>query len=277
VLVPDDEFDAAWAILEAGPQQAVVEGIVLDHVATTADSLLGGQVIFYQPAEGYRAAIDPVLLAAAVPAAAGTRVLELGAGAGAASLCLVRRVSGCRVTGLEIDPALVSIACTNAAENGFGDRLDFDVGNVAAPPKELRESSFDAVMANPPFRARGSGTPSPDPGKQRANEEAETPLRVWLDAALEMLKPKGSLVMIHRADRLDEVVSHLHGRAGDIAIFPLWPGAGKPAKRVIVRARKGIGTGSAVLPGLVLHEADGKYTAAAEAVLRDGGALDFGD
>ncbi len=275
VLVAEDQFDAAKAIMEAGPDQAVVEGMVVDNVATTADSLLGGAVVFYQPAEGYRAAIDPVLLAAAVPARAGDHVLDLGAGAGAASLCLARRVPDSRVTGLEIDPALVSIARTNAAENGFGDRLEFFAGNVAAPPFELRPGSFDAVMLNPPYRPEDSGTPSPHPTKQRANEEGEADLGVWLGAAMEMVKPKGSIVVVHRADRLDAIMAALYGKAGELAILPLWPKAGKAAKRVIVRARKGIRTGAALLPGLVLHEADGKYTATAGAVLRDGAALDL--
>ena len=275
VLVAEEQLAAAKAIIEAGPDQSVVEGIVVDDVATTADSLLGGKVIFYQPAEGYRAAIDPVLLAAAVPARAGDHVLDLGAGAGAASLCLARRVPECRVTGLEIDPALVSIARTNAAENGFGDRIAFFAGNVAAPPAELRPGSFDAVMLNPPYRAEDSGTPSPHAMKQRANEEGEADLGVWLGTALEMVKPKGSIVIVHRADRFDEILARLHGKAGEIAILPLWPKAGKPAKRFVLRARKGIRTGATILPGLVLHEVDGKYTAAAEAVLRDGGALQF--
>ena len=142
-----------------------------------------------------------------------------------------------RVTGLEIDAPLVSLARTNAAENGFGDRVSFISGNVAAPPKELRPESFDAVMANPPYRAEGSGTPSPHDSKQRANEEAEADLRVWIATALDLLKPKGTLVLVHRADRLDEILALLHGKAGEVAIFPLWPKAGKPAKRVIVRAQ----------------------------------------
>jgi tRNA1(Val) A37 N6-methylase TrmN6 len=274
VLVPDDAHEAAKAILEAGPEQAVVEGIVVDNVATTADSLLGGKVMFYQPAEGYRAAIDPVLLAAAVPARAGHHVLDLGAGAGAASLCLARRVPECRVTGLEIDPGLVAIARTNAAENGFGEWLEFFAGNVAAPPFELRPGSFDAVMLNPPYRPEESGTSSPHAMKQRANEEGEADLGVWLGAALEMVKPKGSIVVVHRADRLDEILALLHAKAGEVAILPLWPKAGTPAKRFILRARKGIRTGATLLPGLVLHADDGTYTAEAEAVLRDGAALD---
>jgi tRNA1(Val) A37 N6-methylase TrmN6 len=184
-------------------------------------------------------------------------------------------VPECRVTGLEIDPALVSIARTNAAENGFGEWLEFFAGNVAAPPFELRPGSFDAVMLNPPYRPEESGTSSPDERKQRANEEGEADLGVWLGTALEMVKPKGTIVLVHRADRLDEVVARLHGKAGEIAILPLWPKAGKPAKRFILRARKGIRTGATLLPGLVLHGEDGKYTAGAEAVLRDGAALDF--
>lgn len=276
LLVPDDALDAAKAILEAGPEQSVIEGIVIDKVATTAGSLLGGRVIFYQPAEGYRAAIDPVLLAAAVPARAGDHVLDLGAGAGAASLSLARRVPECRVTGLELDPSLVSLARINAAENGFSERISFIVGNVAAPPAELRRESFDVVMANPPFRAEASGTPSPDAAKQRANEEGEADLRLWLATALDLLKPKCTLVVVHRADRIDELLSLLSGKAGEIAILPLWPNAGKPAKRVIVRARKGIRTGATLLAGLVLHEAEGKYTRAAEAVLRDGAGMRFG-
>lgn len=273
LLVPDDAHEAAKAILEAGPDQSVVEGMVIDDVATTADSLLGGKVVFYQPAEGYRAAIDPVLLAAAVPARPGDHILDLGAGAGAASLCLARRVPECRVTGLELDPAMVSLARTNAAENGFSERLAFAVGNVAAPPAEFRRDSFDAVMTNPPFRAEGSGTPSPNDGKQRANEEGEADLRLWFATALDLLKPKGAIVLVHRADRLDQILALLHGKAGEIAVLPLWPKAGKPAKRVILRARKGIKTGATMLPGLTLHEADGKYTRAAETVLRDGEAL----
>jgi tRNA1(Val) A37 N6-methylase TrmN6 len=275
ILVPDDALDAAKAVIKAGPDQAVVEGIVVDNVATTADSLLGGKVMFYQPAEGYRAAIDPVLLAASVPARAGDHVLDLGAGAGAAALCLARRVPECRITGLELDPALVSIARTNVAENGFGEWIEVFAGNVAAPPFELRPGSFDAVMLNPPYRPEDSGTPSPHEGKQRANEEGEADLGVWLRTALEMVKPKGTIVLVHRADRLDEIVSLLHGKAGELAILPLWPKAGKPAKRVILRARKGIRTGATMLPGLVLHEADGKYTEVAEEVLGDGAALEF--
>ncbi len=274
VLIADDELKEAQAILEAGPQPAVIEGIVVGAEATTADSLLGGKIVFYQPAEGYRAAIDPVLLAAAVPAQAGDAVLDLGCGAGAATLCLAHRVPDCRVVGLEIDPALVALARTNAGENGFGNRVEIVAGNAVAPPATIASRQFDCVMVNPPYRAEGSGTPSPDAARQRANEEtSEADLAAWIAAALRLVKPKGTIVLIHRADRLDDAIAALHGQAGEIAIVPLWPKSGRPAKRVILRARKGIRAGVRLLPGLVLHEAGGEFTRAADAILREGGAL----
>ncbi len=273
ILVADGEFDRAKAVLDAGPEIAVVEGIVLDRVASTADSLLGGRIVFYQPAEGYRAAIDPVLLAAAMPARAGDRILDLGGGAGAAALCLARRVLDCHITGLEIDPALVALARTNAAENGFGGRIEIVAGNVVAPPASLAGKLFDGVLLNPPFNAEDAGTPPPGPEKRRANVEAEADLGAWLGAALRFLRAKGNLAVIHRADRIDAIVASLYGKAGDIVVLPLWPRTGKAAKRVIVRARKGAAGGARLLPGLMLHEPDGAYTAEADSILRHGNAL----
>ncbi len=121
-----------------------------DAMATTADALLGGRVRLSQPAVGYRVAIDPVLLAAAVPARAGDRVLELGSGAGAAALCLARRVPDCRITGLEIDPEMVVLARANGRGSGLAERVDFVAGDVLAPPAEISAGGFDHVFANPP-------------------------------------------------------------------------------------------------------------------------------
>jgi tRNA1(Val) A37 N6-methylase TrmN6 len=128
-------------------------------------------------------------------------------------------------------------------------------------------------MANPPYLQDGAATPSPDAGKARANVEGDAALADWVRFALAMVRPKGSVTFIHRADRLDALLAAMAGKAGDIAVFPLWPGNGKPASRIIVRARKGVATPTRLLPGLVLHEADGRYTAAADAVLREGAGL----
>ena len=236
------------------------------------DALLGGRVSLRQPAAGYRVAIDPVLLAAATPARAGQRVLDAGAGVGAAGLCLAARLAEVRITGLELDPGLAELATFNAVQNGFADRLEVIAGDVARPPAEVVAGGFDHVMTNPPFLAAG-GAPSPDRTKRRATVESHVPLALWIDHCLKMTRPRGTLTLIHRADRLDEILAALAGRAGQAVIFPLWPRAGQAAKRVIIQARKAVAGPCRVLPGLALHQEDGAYSAAAQTVLRDGQGL----
>jgi len=242
--------------------------------ALTADTLLGGRVRLLQPAHGYRAAIDPVLLAAAVPAEGGQQVLDLGAGAGAASLCLAHRVELCRVAGLELQRAMVRLANDNAALNGLKDRVAVMEGDVLRPPPRLAPGSFDHVMANPPHLEAARASPAAAPGKAAATREGEAALAAWIALGLAMLRAKGTLTLVHRADRLDALLAALHGRAGGIVVFPLWPMAdGRPAKRVIVQARRGVATPTRLAAGLVLHRADGGFSDAAEAVLRGGAAL----
>jgi tRNA1(Val) A37 N6-methylase TrmN6 len=239
------------------------------------DFLLGGRLRLRQPASGYRVAIDPVFLAAAVPAGPADNVLDVGSGVGAASLCLAARVPGCRVTGVEMQRDLVRLAGDNIVLNDMSARLSAMRGNLLALPPRLAPGAFDHVMANPPFLAAGSATVPGDAGKAAANVEGEANLAAWVRVALAMVRAKGSLTVIHRADRLDALLALLAGKAGEITLFPLWPGEGKPAKRIIVRARKGIASPTRLLPGMILHEADGRYTAAAEAVLRDAAGLEM--
>jgi tRNA1(Val) A37 N6-methylase TrmN6 len=236
------------------------------------DHLLEGRVLLRQPADGYRAAIDPVFLAAAVPATDGEMVLDLGSGAGAASLCLASRVPGCRIFGLEMQPTLVSLARQNIDINGFTGRVESMIGTLQAPPPRLAPGSFHHVMTNPPFNDQ-SGAASPNAGKDAANRENNVDLADWMRFAVNMLRPKGTLVAIYRADRLDQLLAALHRKVGEITLLPLWPKAGRPAKRVIIRARKGVATPLTLCAGLVLHEEDGRFSDAAESVLRRAGAL----
>ena len=241
--------------------------------AMTEDSLLDGRIRLRQPAAGYRVAIDPVLLAAAVAARPDERVLDLGCGAGAAALCLLARDAGPLAVGLELDRGQVALARDNAALNRLSDRFQVVAGDVLAPTGALARDSFDQVLCNPPHLAARGATAPKDAARARAMHEGAAGLAVWIDAALALLRAKGAVTFIHRADRLDELLSGLHGRAGEVVIFPLWPAAGKPAKRVIVRARKAVAAPARLSAGLVLHQADGAFTPEAEAVLRHAQAL----
>lgn len=200
-------------------------------------------------------------------------MLDIGCGTGAASLCLATRVPQCRITGLEMQRELVRLAGDNALLNGMNDRVSVMAGNLLNPPPRLSPGMFDHVMANPPFIERGRGNPAPDPAKAAATIEGEAGLGDWVRFALVMVREKGTVTFIHRADRIDALLGQIAGRAGEVVVFPLWPGAGRPASRILVRARKQIAAPARLSPGLVLHEADGRFTAEAEAVLRGGEAL----
>ncbi|EME68554.1 O-methyltransferase [Paramagnetospirillum caucaseum] len=241
--------------------------------SVTEDCLLGGRVRLIQPRDGYRAAIDPVLLAAAVPARPGERVLDLGCGVGAAALCLLARCPEAVVDGLEVQPSLAGLGERNAALNAVEERFAVHRGDAAAPPAGL--GGFDHVMTNPPFFEAGSGTPAANASRAMAHAEGELDLVGWIKAAVKMLRPKGRLTLIHRAERLGDILAALRGRGvGDVTVLPLWPKAGRAAGRVIVSARQGVRSPLRLLPGLVLHGTGGEYTPQAEAVLRGGAALD---
>lgn len=243
----------------------------------TDDRLLGGRVRFSQPSHGYRVAVDPVLLAAAVPAEPGERVLDAGAGTGAASLCLATRVPHCRIVGLELQRALQRIARQNATQNELDARVEMIEGDLQRPPPRLAAATFDHVMTNPPHLAAARARPSPERQRALAHQETDLDLAGWLAACLRMLKQGGLLTLIHRSDRLSEVLAALLGRAGDLVVFPLWPAAGQPAKRVLIQTRKGARGPLCLAPGMVLHGPAGSFTAQAEDVLRHAGALDLRD
>ena len=248
----------------------------------SSDALLGGRVTLLQPVKGYRAAIDPVFLAAAIPAKAGETVLDVGVGVGAAALCLAARVAEARVGGIEQRRELVRLAVCNAEVNGLSRRVDFMIGDLVKAPRRLAPGSFHHVMANPPFIEAGRDNRPPDEGKAAAHMEGSAGLEVWLRFCLLMVRPKGSVTLIHRADRLDQILAALAGRLGEVVVFPLWPGPAsatgvgdKPARRIILRGRKGVATPLRLLPGMVLHEEGGGFTPQAEAVLRGGQGLDL--
>ena len=236
----------------------------------TDDKFLDGRVTVRQLAHGFRAGLDAVILAAAVPSRESETALELGAGAGTASLCLAQRVENLTVVGLEIDPELVGIANANATANGMDARVSFVAGNVFDPPAALRRP-FDHVFCNPPFHGE-EGEISPDASRARALQDCGR-LGDWLAAGLKRTASGGTWSTVLRADRLSEALAALPPRG--VTVFPLWPRAIVPAKRVIIQVRNGARTPLVILPGLVLHDAGGRYTPEADAVLREGTSLPY--
>ncbi|MGL4238922.1 tRNA1(Val) (adenine(37)-N6)-methyltransferase [Tabrizicola sp.] len=238
------------------------------------DKFLCGRLRLLQPLKGYRAATDPVLLAAACPAGPGESVLDLGCGAGAAALCLGWRVPGLQLAGLELQPAYADLARRNAERNGIP--LEVHEGDLTRMPKPLRRD-FDHVIANPPYYATGG---SPSPVKARAQAmQIETPLADWVHAATRRLRPGGWLTLICGADGLPEVLGALAPKLGSAAVLPLAAREGRPALRVLLQARKGGRAPFRLLAPFVIHHGpvhDGdreSYTPAANAVLREGADL----
>ncbi|HRO14206.1 MAG TPA: methyltransferase [Paracoccus sp. (in: a-proteobacteria)] len=234
-----------------------------------ADAFLGGRLRIAQPARGYRAGADAVMLAASCPARTGQRVLELGCGAGVALLCLGARVPGLALTGLEREPGMAALAQANADANGIAARIV--AGDLAGMPAGLRTEGFDQVIANPPFFAAGPRAPE---AQRAAARHEETPLEAWIDAALRRLVPGGGLTLIHRAEALDRILIALAGRAGDAAVLPVAARQGREAGRVLIGARKGARGPLRLLPPFVMHENPAHLTdtedltAPAQAVLR---------
>ncbi|TXL72021.1 methyltransferase [Vineibacter terrae] len=244
----------------------------------TDDRLLGGRVRLLQPARGYRVAIDAVLLAASVPVASGQRIIDVGCGVGAAALCLLARaaasgLSGVDAVGLDVQPRFVALARCNAERNGVAGAMTVVEGDVASAP-DL--GLFDRVMTNPPYLSAAHADPPPDRSKALATVESTANLAAWLGFCRRLLRPGGTLSLVHRADRRAELLRLLRPLAADIAVLPLLPQAGAAPRRLLIRARQGTGGQVRDLPGLVLHRKAGGYTPEAEAILRDLGSLDLG-
>lgn len=236
---------------------------------TTDGTLLGGRVRYRQAAQGHRTGIEPVVLAAAVPACPGDRVLEAGTGAGAGLLCLSVRVPGLQGMGIELDPDTAALARCNLQENGLPDWpvLGMDVLELEMP------DAFTHAFANPPWHDP-AGTPSPDGRRLLAKRDAGAGLEGWAAALAAAVRPGGTVTLILPGAAAARGLRGLHGAGcGGLALAPLWPKPGRDARLAIVQGRRGSRAPDRVAPGLVLHRENGGYTMEAEAVLRGGAAL----
>jgi tRNA1(Val) A37 N6-methylase TrmN6 len=241
----------------------------------TEDGFLGGALAVLQPRTGFRAGMEAVLLAASVdPAnAPSAKAVDVGSGVGVAGLCLVRRVPAASVVLVERDPLLAGLARRNIARNAFENRATVVEADILASPATLvaaglPSGAFGIVLSNPPWLEEGRGRASADPIRARANAMPGDALDRWARVLARIAAPGAQLVVVHRADAIGRVLTALDRRFGAIEILPLHPFAGHPARRILVRARKGSRAPARLLAGLILHEPGGGYVPAVSAVLR---------
>jgi tRNA1(Val) A37 N6-methylase TrmN6 len=238
---------------------------------TTCDGFLDGRLRIEQPAHGYRAGADPVLMASAVPASEGDTVLELGCGVGTALFCLGWRVPGLTLCGLERDRRATDLARENAARNHM--HAEIVTGDVAMMPAVLKARRFDVVMLNPPFFDRRHGTPADGP-REAGRGEGEAGQADWIRAASRRLAPRGRMVLIQRTERLAGALAALDDGLGDVALRPVAARADSEAERFLLVARKGARGRLRLLPPLVLHGDSGDDSPAARGILREGLSLE---
>lgn len=245
-------------------------GGCLDEHAISTGHLLDGRMRYAQPRTGYRSGIEPVLLAAAVPARPEERVLEAGSGAGATLLCLAARVPHLHGTGVERDPDLAALAARNLADNGLTSRFAVTAADIAALPDI---GVFDHACANPPWHDP-RGTASPLAAREAAKRAVSGLLPIWAKQLAARLRRRGTLTFILPAALLAQGLAALDAaECGAAALLPLWPKPGLPARLILLQAIKAAAGPCRVLPGLTLHRAEGGYTESAEAILRHGAAL----
>lgn len=237
------------------------------------NALLGGRVRLRQPAKGYRAGMDAALLAAAVAARPGERLIEAGCGAGGALMQIAARQPETTLVGLERDAAIAELARENASLNRAP--ASIVTGDVAPGFRALDLPPFDWAISNPPFFDDPAALRAPAPGKRDA-WMADDGLQAWTHFLLKAVREGGRIVVIHRADRLADLLALLGETAGSFSVRGIHPYTDEPAKRVLVQAIK---TGRAplrLLPPLILHDRSGaKHTPEAEAILRGEAALPF--
>ena len=250
----------------------------------TIDAWLGGRLSLEQPARGHRVGSDAALLAAAAFGEP-KRIVDVGSGVGAVGLAAGLRRPEAQIALVEIDEASAAMAQRNAERNGMAARVQIVVCDVTSAKARrvagLLDGGADLVLTNPPYYEEPRSQASPDLGRARAHvlprgTSAESALMAWMRASVALLAPRGRMIIVHRPDRMFEIVSALEGRCGGVTILPVYPRAGAPAHRILIAGTLGTRAPPRIAPGLVLHGADGAMTLEAVAAHRGEAALNWG-
>ena len=258
VMVDEDDYWQAWGVL-AEAEESVTE-----------DSLLDGRLILLQPKDGFRASMDPVILASTVPVQTGDRVLDVGTGSGAAALSLLAREPWAWVTGLDIQESLVALANRSAVRNQMSERATFLACDLLSEHVRAKLGLFDHVMSNPPFFERGRGQIPKNQARALATIESTADLKAWIEFMAGAVRDGGTITLIHRAEREDEVISFLNAECGDISVMDLMSKQGEGTQKLIVaQAVKGACSTNVSRTELILHQESDDFTEQALAILRD--------
>ena len=247
--------------------------------SNSLDAFIDGKISLFQPVSGYRANTDSILLAAAVNAKKGERVLELGCGVGTVLFSLMSRVKGLHVVGIEAQKKYASLAVRNANYNSF--EADIVTCDIASIPNTYKKLKYDHVVLNPPFFASKDSTPGSKSDQDMAKREQTLSLMDWMDIAIKRCSVKGEVVLIHQAERLVDITRIIGDRLGDIKILPISSFNGGEAKRILVKGKKGSSSPLAILAPLVMHEESRspeptkKHTDKVEGILRKGHGINW--
>lgn len=237
----------------------------------SSDYLLDRRVKIFQPLNGYRASTDAVLLSSLVAdVKPGDKILDVGSGTGAISLCLAARFQHLQphITGLELQPELAELSNLSAAANGFDKFLHYLRQDIRQPAAHIENCSFQHVISNPPYTDHDM--PSPNPGKALAHNHHGLDLSAWIRFCIKMLAPKGKIYLINRAEAINEILAALSPQIGAVKLIPLYSKKGQSAKRIMVIGTKDSKAPTTILPPLAVHTADGAYSTEAHQILREG-------
>ncbi len=245
--------------------------LFIDTITHTDNYLLDRKVKIFQPLDGYRASTDAVLVSSLLSQIKSTdKILDVGSGTGAISLCIAARFQALRpqILGLEAQAELCSLSNQSAQANNFSDYLRYMHADIRQPLSEITPCSFQHVISNPPYSEHDM--PSPNPSKAMAHNHHGLTLSDWLRFCIKMIAPKGHLYFINRAEAITEILSVLHGKAGAVKIIPIFSKPGQVAKRVMIMAQKDSKAPTQILSGLITHNPDGTYTPQTQQILRAG-------
>lgn len=237
----------------------------------TKDYLLDKQIKIFQPVDGYRASTDAIILSSVISKVKkNDNILDVGSGTGAISLCLAHRFksSSISIMGMELQEELCCLSNLSSEENNFSSFLQYINCNIKNKPKSIEFCSFSHVITNPPYSE--NDLPSPNKSKATAHNLDNFSLSEWIKFCIKMLKPKGFFYMINRAEAIDDILYNIKGKLGNIKVVPIYSKENQDAKRVIVIAQKDSKAATSINKGLIVHNADGKYSQIANAILREG-------